>query len=183
VSSSTTTTWPSNLLRVGDLTCVSLIELLDVAGRMKADPDGWAPWGSVRAVADAHEAVLGADAVYTAAWQGTVARDAATMRDYRVDAKLMRVASRSAPSDRWQRNEATLERELTFRDFEEAMRFMERVAQAAVDYERRPDMCVSHFNRVRLAIENPHHAPLTKPELRLASKVDAILDEHHPGVR
>jgi aspartate carbamoyltransferase catalytic subunit len=32
VSSSTTTTWPSNLLRVGDLTGVSPIELL-VAGR------------------------------------------------------------------------------------------------------------------------------------------------------
>ena len=42
MSSSTTTTWPSNLLRVGDLTCVSRIELLDVAGRTKADPDGWA---------------------------------------------------------------------------------------------------------------------------------------------
>jgi 4a-hydroxytetrahydrobiopterin dehydratase len=87
------------------------------------------------------------------------------------------------PSDRWQGNGATLERELTFRDFEEAMRFMERVAQAAVEYERRPDMCVSHFNRVRLTIENLHHTPLTKAELRLASKVDAILDEHHSGVR
>jgi 4a-hydroxytetrahydrobiopterin dehydratase len=84
------------------------------------------------------------------------------------------------PSDRWQRNGAALVRDLTFRDFDEALRFMERVGHAAVDYERRPDMCVSEFNHVRLTIANLHHAPLTKAELRLASKVDAILEEHHP---
>jgi pterin-4a-carbinolamine dehydratase len=54
---------------------------------------------------------------------------------------------------------------------------MERVADAAVDYERRPDMCVSEFNRVRLTIANLHHAPLTQAELRLAEKVDAIVDD------
>jgi 4a-hydroxytetrahydrobiopterin dehydratase len=85
------------------------------------------------------------------------------------------------PSDRWRSNGSTLVRELTFRDFDEALRFMERVGQAAVDYERRPDMCVSEFNRVRLTIANLHHGPLTRAELRLAAKVDAILDEHHPA--
>lgn len=84
------------------------------------------------------------------------------------------------PTDRWRRDESALVRELTFRDFDEAMGFMDRVAQAAIDYERRPDMCVSEFNRVRLTIANLHHAPLTKAELRLASKVDSILDEHYP---
>ena len=84
------------------------------------------------------------------------------------------------PSDRWQRDGETLVRELSFRDFDEAMRFMLRVAEAAVDYQRRPDMCVSEFNRVRLTIANLHHAPLTEAELRLAAKVDAIVDEHHP---
>jgi ornithine carbamoyltransferase len=40
-SSMTASIWPTNLLRVGDLTCVSLTELIDLAARMKADPDGW----------------------------------------------------------------------------------------------------------------------------------------------
>jgi 4a-hydroxytetrahydrobiopterin dehydratase len=84
------------------------------------------------------------------------------------------------PSNGWQQEGAALVRELSFRDFETAMRFMERVAQAAIDYQRRPDMCVSEFNRVRLTIANLHHAPLTQAELRLAAKVDAIVDEHHP---
>jgi 4a-hydroxytetrahydrobiopterin dehydratase len=81
------------------------------------------------------------------------------------------------PSHGWRQEGAALVRELSFRDFETAMRFMERVAEAAVDYERRPDMCVSEFNRVRLTIANLHHAPLTQAELRLAAKVDAIVDD------
>jgi pterin-4a-carbinolamine dehydratase len=84
------------------------------------------------------------------------------------------------PGDRWRHDGIALVRELTFRDFEEALRFMERVADAAVDYQRRPDMCVSEFNRVRVIIANLHHAPPTLAEQRLMAKVDAILDEHHP---
>jgi 4a-hydroxytetrahydrobiopterin dehydratase len=78
----------------------------------------------------------------------------------------------------WERRGSALVREVAFRDFEEAMRFVERVASAAVDYERRPDMCISGFNRVRLEIANRHHAGLTRAELRLVAKVDAILGEH-----
>jgi ornithine carbamoyltransferase len=37
-----TITWPPDLLRIGDLTCTSLAELIDIAARMKADPGGWA---------------------------------------------------------------------------------------------------------------------------------------------
>jgi pterin-4a-carbinolamine dehydratase len=73
-----------------------------------------------------------------------------------------------------------LVRELTLRDFDEAMRFLERVAAAAVDYGRRPDMCVSEYNRVRLSVSNLHHAGFTLAEMRLLEKVNAILDEHHP---
>jgi pterin-4a-carbinolamine dehydratase len=81
---------------------------------------------------------------------------------------------------RWRRRGNALAQELQFRDFEEAMGFMERVAEAAIDYERRPDMCVSEYNRVRLTIANLHHAPPTRAELRLATKVDTIVNEHHP---
>jgi 4a-hydroxytetrahydrobiopterin dehydratase len=80
----------------------------------------------------------------------------------------------------WRLRGQALERELAFRDFEEALRFVARVGQAAVDYQRRPDMCISEFNRVRLTIANPHHAGLTEAETRLMGKVNAILDEHHP---
>jgi pterin-4a-carbinolamine dehydratase len=75
----------------------------------------------------------------------------------------------------WRRAGLSLVRELSFRDFEEAFAFATRVANEAVDYLRRPDICVFGFNRVRLTIANPRHAGLTEAEWRLARKVDAIL--------
>ena len=80
----------------------------------------------------------------------------------------------------WRHDGTALVRELTLRDFDDAMRFLERVAAAAVDYGRRPDMCISEFNRVRLIVTNLHHAGFTLAEMRLLEKVNAILDEHHP---
>jgi 4a-hydroxytetrahydrobiopterin dehydratase len=80
----------------------------------------------------------------------------------------------------WKRIGDALVRELRFRDFEDALRFVERVAQAAVDYRRRPDMCISEYNHVRLSVSNLHHAGFTLAEMRLAEKVNAILDQHHP---
>jgi pterin-4a-carbinolamine dehydratase len=80
----------------------------------------------------------------------------------------------------WRLRGEALVHELEFRDFDEALGFVERVGQAAVDYQRRPDMCISEFNRVTLTIENRHHAGFTRAEMRLLGKVNAILDEHHP---
>ncbi|MEA2366546.1 MAG: Pterin 4 alpha carbinolamine dehydratase [Thermoleophilaceae bacterium] len=77
--------------------------------------------------------------------------------------------------DGWERRGQTLVRELQFRDFDDGMRLMDRIAAGAVDYGRRPDMSIS-LNRVRLEISNLHHHDLTPAELRLAAKVDAVLE-------
>ena len=58
----------------------------------------------------------------------------------------------------WHRVGLSLVRELSFRDFDEAFAFATRVAHEAVDYLRRPDICVLDFNRVRLTVANPNHA-------------------------
>jgi 4a-hydroxytetrahydrobiopterin dehydratase len=79
----------------------------------------------------------------------------------------------------WRRDGARLVRELQFRDFEEAVRFLEDVAVAASDHGRRPDMCVFAYNRVRLAVANPNGAPLTRAEERLAAKVDELIERTH----
>jgi 4a-hydroxytetrahydrobiopterin dehydratase len=79
------------------------------------------------------------------------------------------------PAPGWRRVGRSLVRELSFRDFDEALGFVQRVANEAVDYMRRPDICIFGFNRVRLTVANPHHAGLTEAELRLARRVDAIL--------
>ena len=80
----------------------------------------------------------------------------------------------SAPG--WRRVGKTLVRDIALRDFDSALRLVERVGQAAVDYQRRPDMCISEYNRVRLRIFNLHHAGLTEAELRLAARTSEVVD-------
>jgi 4a-hydroxytetrahydrobiopterin dehydratase len=75
----------------------------------------------------------------------------------------------------WRRAGESLVRELSFRDFDQAIAFVERVAASAEDHLRRPDMCILDFNRVRLTITNPHHAGVTDAELRLVEKVNRLI--------
>jgi 4a-hydroxytetrahydrobiopterin dehydratase len=78
----------------------------------------------------------------------------------------------------WRRSGESLVRELAFRDFDEAIDFVQQLATVAEDHLRRPNMCILDFNHVRLTITNPRHAGITDAELRLAAKVDAFLDGH-----
>jgi 4a-hydroxytetrahydrobiopterin dehydratase len=76
----------------------------------------------------------------------------------------------------WRRAGESLVRELSFRDFDQAIAFLERVAASAEDHLRRPDMCILEFNRVRLTVSNPHHAGVTPAELRLVEKVNRVIE-------
>lgn len=76
----------------------------------------------------------------------------------------------------WRRRDQALVREFQFRDFDQASAFVQRVAAAAEDHLRRPDMCIFDFNRVRLTIANPKHAGVTEAELRLLEKVESVLE-------
>jgi 4a-hydroxytetrahydrobiopterin dehydratase len=81
----------------------------------------------------------------------------------------------------WRRAGDSLVRELEFRDFSDALAFVERIASTVEDHLRRPDMCILSYNRVRLTIGNPHHAGLTAAEMRLAEKVNRLIDPESPG--
>jgi pterin-4a-carbinolamine dehydratase len=50
------------------------------------------------------------------------------------------------------------------------------VVRHAVDYGRHPDAAVS-WNRVRLTVRNMNHAGVTDAEVRLAAKVNAVIEE------
>jgi pterin-4a-carbinolamine dehydratase len=73
-----------------------------------------------------------------------------------------------------------LVRVIAMRDFDEAFKLVGRIAAAAEDHFRRPDMCISEFNHVRLSVSNPHHAGFTTAEMRLAERVNAVIEQHHP---
>ena len=74
----------------------------------------------------------------------------------------------------WRVERDALMRDFKFRDYDEAWGFAQLIA-GVVDYQRRPDMYIS-MGHVRLTIANPHRAGITLAELRLAAKVDAVVD-------
>jgi len=77
----------------------------------------------------------------------------------------------------WRQEGTAFVRDLQFRDFDQALGFVEEIARAAVDHLRRPDLCILEFNRVRLTIANRHHAGITLAEVRLKQKVDAVVEQ------
>jgi pterin-4a-carbinolamine dehydratase len=83
-----------------------------------------------------------------------------------------------AASRGWRTQGNALVREMRFRSFEDAFAFVQCVAEAAVDYGRRPDVCIAS-GHVRLSIANRHHAGPTVAELRLAAKVNAVIEGQH----
>jgi 4a-hydroxytetrahydrobiopterin dehydratase len=77
---------------------------------------------------------------------------------------------------RWRRQGDSLVREIEFRDFSDAVAFLERVAFTVEDYPRRPEMYILSCTYVRLTIDNPDQAGLTAAEIRLAEKVNRLID-------
>jgi pterin-4a-carbinolamine dehydratase len=76
----------------------------------------------------------------------------------------------------WEQDGDTLVREVQLHDFDEALSFLERLSQRAVDWSgRRPDVFI-RYGLVRLTIANRHNLGITEAERRLAKKVDAALE-------
>jgi pterin-4a-carbinolamine dehydratase len=78
----------------------------------------------------------------------------------------------------WKTEENGLVRELGFKDYDEALRFVDEVGREAVDYERRPDVSIVEYNHVRVCVTNLHHVGITAAERRLAQKVDDVLERY-----
>jgi pterin-4a-carbinolamine dehydratase len=79
----------------------------------------------------------------------------------------------------WREHGDKLIRDFTFRDFDDGLRFIEQVGRRAEDHKRHPEMSIAAY-RVRLTIANPHHAGITLAELRLAAKVNEVVEDLAP---
>ena len=80
----------------------------------------------------------------------------------------------------WRQEGGALVRELAFRDHDQALAFADAIAERAADHHRHPDLVIA-LNRVRIVIENLHHAGITRAERRLAEKVDAVVADLASG--
>jgi pterin-4a-carbinolamine dehydratase len=80
----------------------------------------------------------------------------------------------------WRREGRAFVRELEFRDFDQALGFIEEIARSAADHLRRPDMCIHDFKHVRLTVASRRRDGLTMAEVRLMQKVDAVVEQLTP---
>jgi 4a-hydroxytetrahydrobiopterin dehydratase len=69
---------------------------------------------------------------------------------------------------------AAIERDLAFADFNEAIGFVNRVAQAAEAANHHPDILVHGWNKVRLTLSTHSQGGLTDADFGLAAQLDGL---------
>jgi 4a-hydroxytetrahydrobiopterin dehydratase len=74
----------------------------------------------------------------------------------------------------WKRDGNEIIREWQFKDFAEAMSFVNRVAEAAEAANHHPDILVHGWNKVRLALSNHSAGGLTEADFEMAGKIDQL---------
>jgi 4a-hydroxytetrahydrobiopterin dehydratase len=74
----------------------------------------------------------------------------------------------------WKRDGNEIIREWEFKDFAEAMSFVNRVAEAAEAANHHPDILVHGWNNVRLSLTNHSAGGLTEADFRMAEEIDQL---------
>jgi 4a-hydroxytetrahydrobiopterin dehydratase len=74
----------------------------------------------------------------------------------------------------WQREGEEIVRNWTFRDFAEAISFVNRVAEVAEAANHHPDILVHGWNQVRLSVTNHAAGGLTDADFALARQADNL---------
>ena len=82
----------------------------------------------------------------------------------------MRMASDAV----WRQEGESLVRDYEFKDFAEAMAFVNRVAEAAEDANHHPDILVHGWNKVRLILSTHSVGGLTQADLDMARRLDEV---------
>jgi 4a-hydroxytetrahydrobiopterin dehydratase len=74
----------------------------------------------------------------------------------------------------WRREGDEIVRDWKFKDFAEAITFVNRIADAAEEANHHPDILVHGWNNVRLSLTNHSAGGLTATDFEIAAKFDAL---------
>jgi 4a-hydroxytetrahydrobiopterin dehydratase len=77
----------------------------------------------------------------------------------------------------WSLGDQAIEREFKFKDFRQAMDFVNKVADIAEGQDHHPDIFIS-YNKVRLTLSTHKVGGLSQNDFILAAKIDRAVDEH-----
>ena len=74
----------------------------------------------------------------------------------------------------WRQEGDALVRDFEFKDFAEAMSFVNRVAEVAEQRNHHPDILVHGWNNVRLTLSTHSEGGLTDADRALAEQIDSL---------
>jgi 4a-hydroxytetrahydrobiopterin dehydratase len=74
----------------------------------------------------------------------------------------------------WANTGDAVQRTLQFKDFKDAMAFVNRLADAAEAAQHHPDLLI-RYNKVTLTLSTHDAGGITKKDFELARKIDAML--------
>lgn len=83
------------------------------------------------------------------------------------------IQARLATTPEWSELNGAIQRTFQFADFVEAMRFVNRVADAAEAMQHHPDVLI-RYNKVTLTLSTHDAGGITEKDFDLARKVDAM---------
>jgi 4a-hydroxytetrahydrobiopterin dehydratase len=81
---------------------------------------------------------------------------------------------RMASGPVWRQEGESLVRDYQFKDFAEAMAFVNKVADAAEEANHHPDILVHGWNKVRLTLTTHSAGGLTDNDRRMAERIDQL---------
>jgi len=74
----------------------------------------------------------------------------------------------------WREEDSALVRDYEFKDFAQAMVFVNRVADLAEDANHHPDILVHGWNKVRLTLTTHSAGGLTENDRTMAERIDGL---------
>jgi 4a-hydroxytetrahydrobiopterin dehydratase len=74
----------------------------------------------------------------------------------------------------WEREGDEIVREWRFDDFNEAIAFVNRVAEVAEEANHHPDIFIHGWNKVKLSLTNPSAGGLTEMDFTMAARFDEL---------
>jgi 4a-hydroxytetrahydrobiopterin dehydratase len=91
---------------------------------------------------------------------------AEVLNEEEVEARLRRLP--------WEREDDEIVREWRFDDFNEAVAFVNRVAEVAEDANHHPDILLHGWNKVKLSLTNHAAGGLTEVDFTMAQRFDSL---------
>ncbi|MEL7587389.1 MAG: 4a-hydroxytetrahydrobiopterin dehydratase [Prolixibacteraceae bacterium] len=74
----------------------------------------------------------------------------------------------------WKTNNEQLEREFTFSNFKQALRFVNKVGELAEEMDHHPDILLFGYKKVKITLTTHSEGKITELDYGLAEKIDQI---------